>query len=60
MRPKTEVSAKDRAKIVKLYSDGTGLVPLTVLVDLSVYVIRRVLAEEGITLRGRGRPCLAK
>lgn len=58
-RPRIEVTANAKRSMVAKYNKGAGLVALAEEFELSVPVVRRVLAEAGVTIRGRGRPALA-
>lgn len=58
-RPKTKVSANEVRSLVSRYNKGVGLVELSQAFSYSVPVIRRVLAEKKVRIRGRGRPALA-
>jgi len=58
-RPKIELKARALKQAVKLYEKGEGLVILAEKYGVSLPVIRRVLAEAGVTIRGRGRPVTA-
>jgi len=58
-RSKIEVTANATRSIVSKYEKGAGLVALTEEFELSIPVIRRVLTENGVKIRGRGRPVVA-
>jgi len=55
-RPKIELKARALKQAVSSYNKGVGLVALAEKCGVSIPVIRRVLAEAGVTIRGRGRP----
>lgn len=55
-RPKKTVAKRTRESIAKQYGRGVGLVALAEKYELSVPVIRRVLTEDKVSIRGRGRP----
>jgi hypothetical protein len=55
-RPTKEVSLAQRSKIVARYSEGWGLLTISKDIGHNVGVIRRVLVEEGLTIRHVGRP----
>ena len=58
-RPRTKVSSNHTRSIVSKYTKfGMGLVALADEFELSASVIRRVLLDEGVKLRSRGRPQL--
>lgn len=57
-RPRIEVVGNRQKSIVSKYGKGAGLVALAAEFELSVPVIRRVLTEGKVTIRGRGRPTL--
>lgn len=59
-RPQTKVSANQQRSIVSQYNKGIGLVAIASGLKLGVQIIRRVLVEADVTIRGKGRPCLAK
>lgn len=42
--------------MVKKYNAGAGLAALAEKYEVSLGVVRRVLTENGVTIRGRGRP----
>jgi len=56
MPEKIIVNKKDRAKAVRMYASGVGIGAVASLLNVSGPVARRVLVEEGVALRGRGRP----
>lgn len=58
-RPKVKVSANQTRSIVSRYGKGEGLVAISEALDLGVQIIRRILGEQGVEVRGRGRPALA-
>ena len=58
-RPRTKVTANQTRSIVSRYKKGTGLVALAEMFGFSAPVIRRVLADGAVEIRGRGRPVLA-
>ena len=58
-RPRTEVTLNTQRSIVAKYKKGGptgGLVALAKAFNMSISVIRRVLVENEIEIRGRGRP----
>lgn len=55
-RPRTVVSSNTQRSIVSKYGKGIGLVALAEEFKLAVPVIRRVLVENDVAIRGRGRP----
>jgi len=55
-RPKIELKANVVKQVVKQYNKGAGLVALAEKYKVSVPVIRRVLVEANVEIRGRGRP----
>ena len=55
-RPQIEVTVNATRSLVSKYNKGTGLVALAEEFGLSVPVIRRVLTENEVQIRGRGRP----
>lgn len=57
-RPRIEVVGNQRKSLVSKYNKGAGLVALATEFELSVPVIRRVLEENNVIIRGRGRPSL--
>lgn len=62
-RPKLEVAKRVRKTIVSGYTRKNkplGLVALSDKVTLSIPVVRRILVEEGVEVRGRGRPVTKK
>jgi len=62
-RSKTKVTANQVRSIVAQYNKGgpgNGLVAIAERLELGVQIIRRVLVEAGVKIRGKGRPCLAK
>lgn len=58
-RPKIEVTANAKRSMVSKYNKGAGLIALAEEFELSIPVVRRVLVNAGVTIRGRGRPALA-
>jgi len=56
MAAKWEFSATDTKALVKRYNKGEGLVALADTYDVPLGTIRRVLVEQGVVIRGRGRP----
>ncbi len=58
-RPKKTVTENQRRSIVSRYGKGEGLVALATEFELSPPVIRRVLTEADVDIRGRGRPSLS-
>jgi hypothetical protein len=59
-RAKKVVTENQRRSIVSQYAKDIGLKEISNNVGHSVGVIRRVLVENGATIRLRGRPCLAE
>ncbi len=55
----TRVSANERRSIVSRYNKGIGLVAIGDHYGYSATVVRRVLTEANVEIRGRGRPVLA-
>ena len=58
-RPRIELKANAVRSMVSKYNKGAGLVALAEEFGISLPVVRRVLAENGVTIRGRGRPVVA-
>ena len=58
-RAKTEVTENQRRSILSRYQKGEGFNPIGEALNLSFGVIRRVLVENNVEIRGRGRPCKA-
>ena len=58
-RTKVTITANQTRSLVSKYAKGTGLVALAKEFELSVPVIRRLLDEADVTIRGRGRPVVA-
>ena len=58
-RARIEVAANQVRSMVSKYSKGVGLIALAKEFELSTPVIRRTLADAGVTIRGRGRPAVA-
>lgn len=62
-RPKLEVPKAVQKKIVGAYTrkrSPAGLVALSDDHNISIPVVRRILVENGVTIRGRGRPVTRK
>ena len=57
-RPKKTVTENQRRSIVSRYGKGEGLISLSAGFELSPPVIRRVLVDNKVPIRGRGRPTL--
>lgn len=55
-RPQTKVGANHVRSIVSRYKKGEGLVSIASALKYGVQVVRRVLAANGVKIRGRGRP----
>lgn len=55
-KPRKDVSAAQRRGIVSRYQDGDGMKQIGDDLSHNVGVIRRILIEEGQTIRLRGRP----
>lgn len=55
-RPRTKVASNTVRSIVSKYTRGAGLVALAEEFELSASVIRRVLVDNDVPIRGRGRP----
>lgn len=55
-RTATIVPPLDRRKIVKLYAEEIGFTEIGGQLNYCAAVVRRILVEEGVTIRGRGRP----
>ena len=58
-RSKKTVTENQRRSIVAQDAQGKGLKEIGDGLETSVGVIRRVLADSGVEIRGRGRPCKA-
>ena len=58
-RPKVKVSSNQARSICAKYKKGAGLIALASEFELSPAVIRRVLVEGDVDIRGRGRPAKA-
>lgn len=58
-RPKRTFDANTRRKIAGEYRHGFGLVAIAEDYKTSAAVIRRVLTEAGVEVRGRGRPAVS-
>jgi hypothetical protein len=61
-RPKKEVTENQRRSIIAKYNSGMGLREIGDSFEdntLAVAVVRRVLVENNVAIRGRGRPCVA-
>ena len=58
-RTQTKVSSNEQRSIVSKYNKGAGLVSLATDCGYSIPVIRRVLTEQKVSIRGRGRPVTA-
>ena len=58
-RPLKVVNSNTRRSIKSKYNKGQGLVALATEFELSTPVIRRVLTEADVEIRGRGRPSLS-
>ena len=58
-RPQTVVSSNQQRSIIAKYRKGDGLVVLSELFKFSTGVIRRVLKDNRVAIRGRGRPATA-
>jgi len=62
-RKQTKVTENQKRSIIAQYNkggEGNGLVAIAKRLELGVQIIRRVLVEADVTIRGKGRPCLAK
>jgi hypothetical protein len=61
-RSKTVISENQRRSIIAKYTGEKAMGMLEIgesfETPLTVAVVRRVLVENGIEIRGRGRPCL--
>lgn len=57
-RAKTKVSPNDTRSIVSKYKKGAGLVTLSEVFEISTTVITRILREQKVKIRGRGRPAV--
>ncbi len=57
-RPKMVVAANTVRSIVAKYKKGIGFDELSNDFDISIPVIRRTLVENGVKIRGKGRPTL--
>ena len=57
-RSRIVVKSNTQRSIVSKYGKGAGLIALATEFELSVPVIRRVLTEGKVSIRGRGRPSL--
>lgn len=58
-RPQIVVKPNTQRSIVSKYNKGLGLVALAAEFELSTPVIRRVLVDNDVEIRGRGRPAVA-
>lgn len=62
-RPLLKLGKRDVGTIVKGYTRKVkplGLVALAKKIEVSIPVIRRILIENEVTVRGRGRPVMTK
>lgn len=59
-RPKLELNKRTTKTIVSQYGKGMGLVALAEKVQVSIPVIRRILVENDVAIRDRGRPVVKK
>lgn len=50
-----EWTTAQRNRLVRLYNEGTSMTKLAAEYDVSTTAIRRVLVEEGVTIKGKGR-----
>lgn len=57
-RPQITMLANAVKSLVSKYNKGTGLVALSEEFETSVPVIRRILTENEVKIRGRGRPAV--
>ncbi len=55
-RSRTEFSYNLTRSIVSKYKKDIGLVELALRFGVSTTVIARILREQGVKIRGRGRP----
>jgi hypothetical protein len=55
-RAQIQLTANQTKSIVSKYNKGVGLVALATEFEHSIPVIRRVLSENKVKVRGRGRP----
>lgn len=51
-----DISDARRRKIVEHYNKGIGMAKIAENIGCCVTVVRRILVEENVTIRGRGRP----
>lgn len=58
-RPRKTVTSNQQRSIVARYKKGEGLVEIAEAIKLGIPVVRRVLVDNKITIRGRGRPVTA-
>lgn len=61
-RPKKAVSANHQKSIIAQYKkggEGNGLVAIAKRLGYGVQIVRRVLADGKVKIRGRGRPRVA-
>ena len=58
MPTKIKVTRKYTRTILSRYNKGRGLEYIADEFGLAVSVIRRVLTDEGVKIRGRGRPLI--
>lgn len=58
-REKITLNANQTKSLVSKYNKGAGLVALVGEFEVSLPVIRRVLVENGVKIRKRGRPVAA-
>lgn len=58
--PQIKLNARDTKKLVNGYTKkGKGLAALSEEMEISIPVVRRLLEEAGVKIRGRGRPVSA-
>ena len=58
-RPQATVTENQRRAIVSRYQKGAGFVELSDDFKRSIPVIRRILVDNKVKIRGRGRPVTA-
>jgi hypothetical protein len=55
-RKRKEISEAQRRRIIAAYKEGLGMLKIGNSLGHNVVVIRRVLIENNLVVRGRGRP----
>jgi len=59
-RPQKKLTANELRSAVARYKKGEGLAAIADALEYSLPVIRRVLIEAKVKIRGRGRPVTAE